>query len=157
MTVDLARQSENSVVIRRVTVYFRQYPGLSRGGTAGAITGATYVLRTGDTSVNGNLDSEGAVTVGIPAGQTVALEVFGTTYNLTLQGTLESHTGVQGCKRRLAMLGYRTGPITAAANERGDYALLDYQADHNLGLRGFDNAGAVPADTQNSLRNTVGE
>ena len=158
MSVSLSRQSQNTVVIRNVKIYFRQFPGPNRGGTPGAIANATYVLRTGDTSVSGNLDSEGAVQVGIPAGETVNLEVFGTTYELTLQGTLEAQTTIPGAKRRMLMLGYRAGPLDASANERGNYALLDYQADHDgLGVRGFDNADAVPADTQNSLRTVVGE
>lgn len=157
MSVSLARQSENTVVIRRVKIYFRQYAGPNRGGTAGAITGATYNLRTGDTTTSGQLNSEGAVEVGIPAGTTVNLEVFGTTYELSLHGSLEAHTTIAGAKRRLLMLGYRAGPVNGTPNERSDYALLDYQADHGLGVRGFDNAGAVPADTQNSLRTVVGE
>lgn len=157
MSLALARQSENTVIIRRVKIYFRQYPGPNRGGSTGAIASATYVLRTSDSSATGNLDSEGAVTVGIPAGETVNLEVFGTTYELSLQGTLEAHTTVQGAKRRLLMLGYRAGPVNATANGRADYGLLDYQADHDLGVRGFTNAGAVPTDTQNSLRTVVGE
>jgi hypothetical protein len=55
------------------------------------------------------------------------------------------------------MLGYRSGPPDAQVNARTDMALLDYQADHDLGVRGFDNNGHVPADTQNSLRTVVGE
>ena len=157
MSVSLARDVANTVVLRRVKIYFRQYPGPNRGGTAGAITGATYTLRTGDTSASGNLDSEGAVNVGIPAGETVQLQVFGTTYELSLQGTLEAKTTIPGCKRRLLMLGYRAGPVNGTPNERSDYALLDYQADHNLGVRGFDNNGAVPLDTQNSLGTVVKE
>ena len=51
MRVALARQSENTVVIRRVKIYFRQYAGPNRGGTAGAIASASYTLRTGDTTV----------------------------------------------------------------------------------------------------------
>jgi hypothetical protein len=157
MSVSLARETANTVVIRRVKIYFHQYPGPNRGGTAGALNGATYVLRTGDTSASGSLDSEGAVNVGIPAGETVQLQVFGTTYELSLQGTLEAKTTIAGCKRRMLMLGYRAGPVNNTANERSDYALLDYQADHGLGVRGFDDAGHVPTDTQNSLETVVGE
>jgi hypothetical protein len=157
MSVSLARENPNTVIIRRVKIYFRQYPGPNRGGATGAIANASYVLRTGDASASGSLDSEGAVNVGIPAGETVQLEVFGTTYELSLQGTLEAHTTIAGCKRRLLMLGYRAGPVDNTANERSDYALLDYQADHGLGVRGFNDAGAVAAETQNSLRTVVGE
>jgi hypothetical protein len=157
MGVSLSRETPNTVVVRRIKIYFRQYPGPNRGGTAGAIPNATYVLRTGDASASGSLNSEGAVSVGIPAGETVQLEVFGTTYELSLHGTLEAQTTVAGCKRRLLMLGYRAGPVNGTPNERSDYALLDYQADHGLAVRGFDNAGAVPSDTQNSLRTVVGE
>ncbi len=157
MSVPLARQNSNTVVIRQVKIYFRQYPGSNRGGSAGAISGATYTLRTGDGSVSGQTDGDGAITVGIPAGEQVQLEIFGTTYDLRLQGALEAHNTTQGAKRRLLMLGYRAGAVDASANERGTYALLDYQADHGLGVRGFDNSDAVPADTQNSLRSVVGE
>jgi hypothetical protein len=157
MSVSLAREIPNTVVIRNIKIYFRQYPGPNRGGDTGAIAGASYVLRTGDSSTSGSLTSEGKVIVGIPVGETVQLEVFGTTYDLSLQGTLEAHTTIAGCKRRLLMLGYRSGPPDAQVNARTDMALLDYQADHDLGVRGFDNNGHVPADTQNSLRTVVGE
>ena len=157
MCVSLARESPNSLVIRSVKIYFRQYPGPNRGGSAGAIANATYTLQTGDTSVSGQTDSEGAVIVGIPAGQTVNLQIFGTTYALSLQDSIEAHTTVVGAIKRLVMLGYRGGSTSASPTVRADYALLDYQADHDLGVRGFDNGGVVPTDTQNSLRSVVGE
>jgi len=157
MAVSLARQSPNTVVMRRIKIYFRQYPGPNRGGATGAIPNAPYSLTAGTTSVSGTTNSEGAVEVVFPAGETARLEIFGTVYELTAHGSLEAQTTVPGAKRRLNMLGYRAGPVNATVDQRGDYALLDYQADHGLGVRGFDNAGAVPTDTQNSLRTVAGE
>src|SRR5438105_14534138 len=117
--VAVARQSANTVVIRRVKIYFRQYAGPNRGGTAGAIASVTYELQTGDTTVTGQLNSEGMVEVGIPAGTTVNLKVFGTIYELSLSGMLEAQSTVIGAKKRLLVLGYRAGPPDATPNERG--------------------------------------
>jgi peptidoglycan hydrolase-like protein with peptidoglycan-binding domain len=156
MCVTVARTSENALTLTAVRIYFRKYPSPTRGGTAGAIARATYVLRAGDTTVAGDTDDEGSVVVNLAAGHTAQLEIFGTTYEISLIRHLESNDHLNGAQRRLNMLGYWSGAVDNQIGPITDTALLNYQADHALGIRGADNAGHVPVDTKNSLRSTVG-
>jgi hypothetical protein len=155
MNVPLARTSQNTLILNQVKIYFRQYPGPDQG-SAGAIAGASYVLRAGSTSASGNTDSSGAVVVNLPAGETVQLEIFGTTYELTRQGSLESIDTLSGAQRRLNMLGYRAGTVDGVVGMRTDTALLEYQGDHGLTVAGLEGGGAVPQATRDSLRSVVG-
>jgi hypothetical protein len=156
MSVTVARTSPNALVLTPVQIYFRKYPGPNRGGTAGAIARATYVLRAGDTTVSGNTDDEGSVIVNLAAGQTAQLEIFGTIYEIKLLRHLESNDLLSGAQRRLDMLGYWSGKEDNLIGPITDTALLNYQADHALGIRGANNSGLVPDDTKQSLRSVVG-
>jgi hypothetical protein len=156
MNVPLARSSPNTVVLNRVKLYFREYPGASRGGTDGAIADQAYVLRAGGTTVSGNTDREGAIQVDIPAGQAVTLEIFGTTFELTKLAALEANNTLRGAQRRMNIIGYRAGPVDGLVGMKTDKSLLDFQADQGLTLEGLTSSGAVPAASQSSLQSVVG-
>ena len=156
MCVTVARTSDNALTLTAVRIYFRKYPGPSRGGTAGAIARATYVLQAGDATASGETDGEGSVVVNLAAGHTAELEIFGTTYEISLLRHLESNDHLNGAQRRLNMLGYWSGAVDNQIGQITDTALLNYQADHGLGIRGADNSGHVPDATKNSLRSVVG-
>ena len=157
MNVPVARTSLNTVVLNRVKIYFRQYPGQRIGGDDGAIADAPYVLRAGTSSVSGRTDHEGAVAVDIPAGSNAQLEIFGTTFELTRLGALEAPDTLSGAQRRLNILGYRAGAVDGTLGSRTDHALLDYQGDHGLTVVGLTGSGGVPTSTRDDLRSVIGE
>jgi hypothetical protein len=87
------------------------------------------------------------------------MEVFGSSFDLSVRPSIEDVATLQGAKRRLHMLGYRTGDVNATVNQETDAALLKFQADQALANPqpfGFDNTQAVDASTRTKLTNAAG-
>ena len=157
MNVPVSRTVPNTVVLPQVKLYFRQWPGTARGGADGAIPEASYVLRSGDTSVSGQTDREGAIVVNIPAGETAHLEIFGTTYDITKLTALETINTIQGAQRRLNIIGYRAGPVDGDRGPKTDHSLLCLQADQDMSILGLHISGAVATASRDKLQAVVGE
>jgi hypothetical protein len=158
MNVPVSREVPNTVVLNQISLYFRQWPATARGGADGAIPEVDYVLRSGDSRVTGQTDSEGKIVVNIPAGETARLEIFGTTYEITRLTALETINTIQGAQRRLNILGYRAGPVDGDQGPKTDHSLLCFQGDHNMSILGFVSpGGAVGTATRDNLQTIVGE
>ena len=157
MNVPVSREVPNTVVLNQVTLYFRQWPSTARGGADGAIPEASYVLRAGSTSVSGQTNSEGAIVVNIPAGESARLEIFGTTYEITKLTALEAISTIRGAQRRLNILGYRAGAVDGDVGPKTDHALLCFQGDHGMSILGLHTSGAVATASRDNLQSIVGE
>jgi len=93
-----------------------------------------------------------AVVAQMQAGAPVTLEIFGTTYNLTLISALEATSTVKGQQRRLSMLGYELGNIDGVFGLKTDRATLNFQADMAL-----DPDGIIGNITKPQLTTAFGE
>ncbi len=156
MGTNVARNSPNLVVLPAVQVILRHYPGTD---TDGAIGDASYVLRAGGAAASGKSDANGLVPVRIPVGQIVTMELFGSSFDLSVRPSIEAIGTIEGAKRRLHMLGYRPGAVNATVNQTTDQALLKFQADQALANPhpfGFDNTQAVDATSRTKLTNAAG-
>jgi len=151
--VNVARDSANTLVFRRVTLRLRMYPGT---GEAGALGRVPYLLRAGIASVAGLTRPDGSITLRVPAGGRASLEVFWGRYEIGLAGPLPPSTGLDGARRRLAMLGYPAGPAGGKPGAADERAVLDFQADQDLDPRGLDNAGGLDEATRQRLEGAAG-
>jgi hypothetical protein len=152
---NLSRNSSNTIILPAVNVYLRHYPGTDQ---AGAIANASFVLKTGGTSAGGKTNGDGLVPTRLPVGQTVTLEVFGSSFDLKIRPAIEDVATIEGAKRRLHMLGYRPGTVNATVDLESDRALLKFQADQAVSdLKGYDNTQVVDTTTRNKLKTAAGD
>jgi hypothetical protein len=143
----------NTVVLRTLKVYFQRFAG--KGGTDAerGISGVDYVVKVGGRVVDkGTTAADGSITLQVPAGERVELELFGTTYEVHIRNSLEGNTNVSGQQRRLAMLGYELGDVDGNFGEKSDFAALCFQADASL-----DPDGQIGPATRGRLTSEFGE
>ena len=156
MSTNVSRNSPNTLVLPAVNIYLRHYPGTD---TDGAISNATFVLKAGGASASGRTDANGLVPVRIPVGGIVTMEVFGSSFDLSVRPSIEDIATLEGAKRRLHMLGYRPGAVNSTVNQETDHALLKFQTDQAMADPqpfGFDNTRAVDSTTRTKLTNAAG-
>jgi len=107
----------------------------------------------GGAARRGTTGADGKITLRLPAGVRARVTVMGTVYDLAARGGLEASATVRGVQRRLNMLGYNAGGVDGVNGPKTEYAILNFQADHNpLRVDGL----AGPR-TQQMLHDTVGE
>ena len=144
---------KNTIVLRNLKVYFQRYPGKAGTDADRAIDGVDYVLKVGGRVVDkGKTAAEGSITMRVPAGEPVALEIFGTTYDAAIRSSLEAETDAHGKQRRLTLLGYDLGSIDGNLGEKTDFAALCFQAD-----QGLDPDGDIGVGTRGKLKSEFGE
>ena len=144
---------KNTIVLRKLKVYFQRHPGKGGSDAERAIDAVDYVLKVGGRVVDkGKTAADGSVTMHVPAGERVALEIFGTTYDVAIRSSLEKETEVLGQQRRLTLLGYDLGGVDGTFGEKSDFATLCFQAD-----QGLDPDGVVGPGTRAKLKSEFGE
>src|SRR5215468_2524174 len=99
-----------TIVLKKVTIYFQIYPGISGTRKDRCISGAEYKVKAGDTVFFGSTGEDGSVRFSLPVGQTANLEIFDTAYSIGVK-TDEIQMSGAGTKERLTILGYYTGAI----------------------------------------------
>jgi peptidoglycan hydrolase-like protein with peptidoglycan-binding domain len=143
----------NTLVLRKVKVYFQRFAGKHGTDADRGILDAEYTLKVGGRTVDkGKTAADGSVELLIPAEQPAELTVFGTTYALQIANHLESDTNLAGQQRRFSMLGYELGTPDGTWGRNSDAAALNFQGDSGLGPD-----GAVGANTRAKLTSTFGE
>jgi hypothetical protein len=158
MTVRAARTQKdlphkNTLVLRKLKVYFQRYPGKEGTDADRGIADAEYVLKVAGRVVDkGKTAADGLVELSIPAGYPAELEVFGTKYDVTIHNWMEPETVVLGQQRRLSMLGYELGDVDGNFGEKTDRAALNFQAD-----KGLEPDGIVGHNTSGQLKSVFGE
>jgi hypothetical protein len=143
----------NTLVLRRVKVYFQLHPGTHGEPATRGIAGVAYVLRVGDRLVaRGKTGEDGGIEMLLPAGQPAELEVFGTRYAIVMRGSLEDVATVEGQQRRLSILGYYADWVDGQVGRNTGVALLNFQADQGLKIR-----DEVHSDLRDRLVEQVGK
>jgi hypothetical protein len=123
----------NSLVLRRVKVYFQMHPGKHGQDATRGIADVEYTLRVGGRVVDrGKTAADGSVEMLLPASQEVELEALGTRYVVLLRGALEDVSTVKGYQQRLSILGYEIGEADGLHEARTDRAAMNFEADHGL-------------------------
>lgn len=143
----------NTVALTRIKIYFQRYPGDHGTDADRGIAGLDWVFKIdGAVSQRGTTAADGSVEIDVPVGSRRELEILGTTYNITLRGTLEAVTTVRGQQRRLDMFGYELGSADGGFGQKTERAVLNFQAD-NGPLR-ID--GVADATTRSTLTTKTG-
>jgi|HubBroStandDraft_5_1064220.scaffolds.fasta_scaffold619305_2 peptidoglycan hydrolase-like protein with peptidoglycan-binding domain len=159
MPVPATPDGTTTLRVSPATVYFQCFPGNSGPDSFRGISGVDYVLKVGGVAQGSGTKTDATGKVEIPTaavsqmkvGATATLEIFGTTYDLTLVA-LDAPTTVKGQQRRLSMLGYELGAVDGVVALKTDRASLNFQAD--LGL---DPDGTIGNATIAQLTTTFGE
>jgi peptidoglycan hydrolase-like protein with peptidoglycan-binding domain len=149
-----------TIAVASAAVYFQCFPGKGGPDSFRGINGVSYVLKVNGTAAASSpttTDTAGkvdlsAVVAQMQAGASVTLEIFGTTYDLTLVSTLDAVTTVTGQQRRLSMLGYELGAVDGVFAQKTDRATLNFQAD-----MGLDPDGIIGNITAPQLTTAFGE
>jgi peptidoglycan hydrolase-like protein with peptidoglycan-binding domain len=150
---DDSQKHRNTLILPKLKVYFQRFPGKAGTDAERGIADAEYVLKVGGRTVDkGKTAADGSVTIQIPAGQAAVLEIFGTTYNLSIIRGLEEVTAVRGQQRRLSLLGYEVGEVDGTHAGKTDSAILNFQADTAL-----DPDGVAGGGTRSKLTSEFGE
>jgi peptidoglycan hydrolase-like protein with peptidoglycan-binding domain len=155
-----APEATTTIRTSSAAVYFQCFPGKGGPDTFRGISGVEYVLKVNGvadgsgktTDATGKVEISMAVVAQMQAGAPVTLEIFGTTYNLTLISALEATSTVKGQQRRLSMLGYELGNIDGVFGLKTDRATLNFQADMAL-----DPDGIIGNITKPQLTTAFGE
>jgi hypothetical protein len=143
----------NTLVLRRLKVYFQRFPGKHGTDADRAVADAEYTLKVGGRVVDkGKTAADGSIELLLPAEQPAELSVFGTSYNLKIDNFLEKASETKGQQRRLLMLGYDVNAADGVWGERSDRAALGLQADE-----GLDPDGRVGSATQGKLKTAFGD
>lgn len=143
----------NTVALTRIKIYFQRYPGDHGTDAERGISGVAWEFKIdGAVAQRGTTAADGSLEIDVPVGSTRTLEIFGTTYNITLRGTLEAVTAVRGQQRRLDMFGYELGRADGDFGAKSERAVLNFQAD-NGPLR-ID--GVADATTRSTLTTKTG-
>lgn len=144
---------KNTLVLRKLKVYFQRYPGKGGGDADRAINDVEYTLRVAGRVVDkGKTAADGSIEMMVPAGQAAELEIFGTKYDVKIHDWLEPETQVKGQQRRLSLLGYELGNPDGNFGEKTDRAALNFQAD-----QGLEPDGKIGSNTQSKLKSEFGE
>lgn len=121
-----------------VRLFFQRYPGSDNAQSG--IPHVPYTLRIdGQLITTGSTGTSGEILLRFDPTKTAVLEVFGTTYHITVRDDIEDARTVEGVQRRLNMLGYDAGDVDGRIGPRTDQSILEFQADHAIdpnGLRG---------------------
>ena len=144
----------NTVVLRRVKIFFQIFPGTGGTDAERGIAGATYTMSVASSGINANgtTAADGSIDLQIPSGATANVTIFGTVYPITVRTTIEAGNTVKGSQRRLSLLGYDLGGIDGQAGKKTDKATLDFQADSDLNAD-----GKIGNLTRTQLRTKFGE
>jgi hypothetical protein len=143
---------KNTLVLRKLKVFFQRFPGKEGTDADRGINDADYVLKVEGRVVDkGKTAADGLIDLSIPAGFHTELEIFGTTYDVTIHNWLEAETTVKGQQRRLSMLGYELGDVDGNFGQKSDRAALNFQAD-----KGLEPDGIVGGGTQAQLKTAFG-
>jgi hypothetical protein len=128
----------NTVVLRRVKIFFQVFPGTGGTDTERGIPNVPYTMTVAANGINanGNTAADGSVDLNIPAGATANLTILGTVYPISVRTTIEPRTTAKGAQRRLSLLGYELGAIDGVVGKKTDLATHDFQADSNLDADG---------------------
>lgn len=144
---------QNTLILKTLKVYFQRFPGKAGTDAQRGISGVDYVVKVGGRVVDkGTTAADGSITLQVPAGERVELEIFGTSYEVRIRNSLERATEVHGQQRRLAMLGYELGHVDGVFGEQTDLAALCFQADTSL-----DPDGIIGPATRGKLTSEFGE
>lgn len=144
---------KNTLVLRKLKVYFQRYPGKGGADADRGIADVEYTLKVAGRVVDkGKTAADGAITMQVPAGQKVELTLLGTTYEVAIRSSLEKDDTKLGKQRRLTLLGYELGDVDGNWGKRSDHAALTFQAD-----QGLDPDGDVGTNTRAKLRSEFGE
>jgi len=150
---DKSLAHHNTLVLRKLKVYFQQFPGKSGTDAERAVANIDYTLKVDGRVVDiGKTAADGSVTLNVPAGVPCTLNALGTDYTVTMHGFLEPVTTVFGQQRRLQMLGFNLGDVDGKVGRRTDKAFEDFQADQSLLPD-----GVVGGGTQGKLKTQAGE
>jgi len=140
----LAAPGHNALNVKTVKVYFQRSAGTHAIVEKRGIKGLSYRIlsSTGDVIREGSqTGKDGMVSVPVPAGQTVTLEILGSQYEVSIPGNLHPIGEMRGVQQRLSRLGYQVGPLhgdNRLANtyenpdETTERGILDFQADNDL-------------------------
>jgi hypothetical protein len=128
----------NTVVLRRVKIFFQVFPGLGGTDAERGIANAPYTMTVAANGINanGNSAADGSVDLNIPAGATANLTILGTVYPISVRTTIEARTTTKGAQRRMSLLGYELGTIDGQVGKKTDNATHHFQADCNLDADG---------------------
>jgi hypothetical protein len=148
-------QNKNKLRAHKVKIYFQRFPGKIGTDAERAVTDtpAYKIIIDGVAAQWGKLEADGSVECYIPVGSKVLLESLGTTYELKPLAGIEAHNTLEGCQRRLSLLGYYDAAVNNKYGERTDAATLDFQADNGLDPDGKLNV----ATTYDKLKSVFGE
>jgi len=159
----------NTLVLRTIKIVFQRYPGLAGSDGERGIAGVAFnVLVNGilTSRAPGTTAADGSISLDIPGGAKVILEIFGTQYELIIRDSIEPVSTLRGQQRRLSMLGYEISvpvgrnqasaklkdPVDGRLGARTDNGILNFQADNDL-----DTDGTVGRLTTAKLEEQVGE
>jgi hypothetical protein len=128
----------NTVVLRKIKIFFQVYPGTGGTDAERGIAGVDYTMTVAANGItaNGTTAADGSVNLEIPAGATADLTILGTAYPVSVRTTIEPRTTTKGAQRRLSLLGYELGGIDGAVGPKTDSATLNLQADSDLNCDG---------------------
>lgn len=146
---------KSTLVLRAVKVILQHYPGTANSDASRCISNIPYKLYFDGTlhkTTTTSSAADGSITVPMPPGVLVELEVFGTRYKIKIVNALEPLNTTKGAQRRLYLLGYEMNGIDGIVGARTDTATLKFQAD-----AGDDTSGTIDNNMQNKLKNIIGE
>lgn len=140
----------STLALRKILVYFQTYPGTD---AASGIGGVDYVFKiAGKVAGSGKTAGDGHVELNLPPGTSGILEIFRSSFHITLRRKLEPVADLHGAQRRASMLGYHVGQVDGILGAKTDRGVLSFQADNTLVTDGI----AGPK-TNNALKSKVGE
>lgn len=114
-----------------VQVYFQKFPGVHGTDAERGIPDVDFKYTTASLSDKGKTATDGLVLMHIHQGEKqIKLEIFATTYQLTLVPTIPAFSVLKGVQWRLAMLGYEPGPPAGVGNKKTDFAMLQFEANN---------------------------
>jgi hypothetical protein len=150
---DKSLAHHNTLVLRKLKVFFQRFPGTAGADADRGIGDADYTVKVDGRVVDkGKTAADGSITLRVPAGAACTLSLLGTDFAVTMHGFMEPVTATKGLQRRLQMGGYNLGAVDGTIGARTDKATLDLQADG-----GLDPDGVSGNQTQTQLKTLAGE
>jgi len=143
----------NTLGLRRLKLFFQRFGGKAGPDAERGIDAVDYVLKVDGRVVDkGKTAADGSVEMLLPVGVPAALEIFGTSYDVSAVPWLEPAADVIGQQRRLSALGYHVGNPDGTFGEKTDRSALEFQADC-----GLQPDGMIGGVTQGKLTSEFGE